>query len=715
MATLVLSAVGTALGGPIGGALGSLVGQAIDQQLFGEGPRKGPRLGDLAVQTASYGTMIPQIFGTMRVAGSVVWSTDLVETETAVSGGKGASDVIRYAYTGSFAVALSCRRAIRIGRVWADGKLLRGAAGDLKVAGTMRFHDGSEGQGVDPLIASVEGAAGATAFRGIALAVFEDLALADFGNRIPMLTFEVVADEGDVAVGTVLGEASAGAIDCVGGRTIGGYAAHGANIGDAISPLVEMGGMTLREVGGVLSDRSPATRAVADAMLGCSIDGKEPRVARSRRPLGDMPARLAIGYSDPARDYQPGLAEAGEAGGRTGRAIEFAANVTADRARTMAEERLARLWAEREEVRLSLPPSFVELAPGDGLTVAGLPGAWRVAGVEIKALAVTVTLVRQAGAAAAMTSDAGRASTGADVVAGPTTLVLLDLPDLGGEGATLSLLVAAGSASGFRPISVGVAAGGVARAPVAIERAAVIGRTTNALATGSAALHDEMNAVMVTMVNGADLLLSRDDAALAMGANLAMVGDELIQFGRVEVVGAGRYRLSRLVRGRRGSEWAMAGHALGEAFVLIETERLARITLPVEMVGASVTAIPHGLGDAATPATVRVASGEALRPPSPCALRAVRSAIGVSLSWTRRSRSGWGWADGVDAPLGETSEAYRVRLIQGGVEAVWSCTTPQLTIANSELVRFASGAASVAVCQVGDRAASRAILSPITL
>ncbi len=55
MATLVLTTVGTALGGPIGGALGSLVGQSIDQDLFGPGMRRGPRLGDLAVQTSSYG------------------------------------------------------------------------------------------------------------------------------------------------------------------------------------------------------------------------------------------------------------------------------------------------------------------------------------------------------------------------------------------------------------------------------------------------------------------------------------------------------------------------------------------------------------------------------------------------------------------------------------------------------------------------------------
>ena len=45
----------------------------------GPGPRKGPRLGDLTVQTSSYGNLVPRIYGTMRVAGTVVWATDLKE------------------------------------------------------------------------------------------------------------------------------------------------------------------------------------------------------------------------------------------------------------------------------------------------------------------------------------------------------------------------------------------------------------------------------------------------------------------------------------------------------------------------------------------------------------------------------------------------------------------------------------------------------------
>src|SRR3982750_711425 len=120
MATLVLSTVGSALGGPVGGAIGALIGQSIDQQLLG-GSTRGPRMGDLKVQTSSYGTQIPRVCGSLRVAGTVVWATDLVEgSET--SGAKGQPDTV-YNYTVSLAVALSSRQVKGVGRIWADGKL----------------------------------------------------------------------------------------------------------------------------------------------------------------------------------------------------------------------------------------------------------------------------------------------------------------------------------------------------------------------------------------------------------------------------------------------------------------------------------------------------------------------------------------------------------------------------------------------------------------
>ena len=71
---------------------------------------------------------------------------------------------------------------------------------------------------------------------------------------------------------------------------------------------------------------------------------------------------------------------------------------------------------------------------------------------------------------------------------------------------------------------------------------------------------------MVELLNDSTWLKSRIDAAPVGGANLAMLGEELIQFGTAEQTGPSTFRLSRLLRGRRGSEWAMAGHALGERF-----------------------------------------------------------------------------------------------------------------------------------------------------
>ena len=69
--------------------------------------------------------------------------------------------------------------------MWADGQEL-----DLSTV-TYRLYLGSEDQLPDSLIEAKEGAGNAPAYRGIAYIVFERMALAPFGNRLPQLSFEV--------------------------------------------------------------------------------------------------------------------------------------------------------------------------------------------------------------------------------------------------------------------------------------------------------------------------------------------------------------------------------------------------------------------------------------------------------------------------------------------------------------------------------------------
>ena len=202
MTTIVLEAVGqvvgTLIGGPIGGAIGSAVGAfagaSIDSALFARHrTREGARLSDVSVQASTEGAAIPVLYGRARVAGEIVWATKFKETAGTSSqsgGGKGGGGTTvvstDYLYSISFAVGLCEGVVHHLGRVWADGKLF-----DLSKA-TTRFYPGTEDQTADPLIEEIEGAGNTPSYRGLCYIVFEDLPLAEFGNRIPQLQFELI-------------------------------------------------------------------------------------------------------------------------------------------------------------------------------------------------------------------------------------------------------------------------------------------------------------------------------------------------------------------------------------------------------------------------------------------------------------------------------------------------------------------------------------------
>lgn len=213
MAALVLSSAGGALGavfGPIGAIAGriagAVAGNMLDHALFGsasgDSSSAGPRLADLDVMASTEGAPVPRVYGRARLSGEVIWATQLEEVATTTttenssgySGGKGfaaaaatsTTTATTYAYFANFAVGL-CEGAIgRVGRIWADGKLLDLDGIDFRV------YCGDEAQAPDGLIVAKEGAGNAPAYRGLAYVVFERLPLANFGNRIPQLSFEIV-------------------------------------------------------------------------------------------------------------------------------------------------------------------------------------------------------------------------------------------------------------------------------------------------------------------------------------------------------------------------------------------------------------------------------------------------------------------------------------------------------------------------------------------
>ncbi len=206
MATLVLSAVGGAIGGAIGGsvlgisaaaigqAIGGTLGRAVDGAVFGpeDKTQEIGKIDSFRVQTAGEGAPISRAFGRVRVPGHVIWSSDFIEVENSqVSGGGGklvkqpTVTTISYSYFISLAIAVGEGEISRIGRIWADGREIDQS--NLNIT----FHQGSKEQQPDAVIASHEGIENTPAFRGTAYVVIEELPLAEYGNRIPQLNFEV--------------------------------------------------------------------------------------------------------------------------------------------------------------------------------------------------------------------------------------------------------------------------------------------------------------------------------------------------------------------------------------------------------------------------------------------------------------------------------------------------------------------------------------------
>ena len=176
---------------------------------------------------------------------------------------------------------------------------------------------------------------------------------------------------------------------------------------------------------------------------------------------------------------------------------------------------------------------------------------------------------------------------------------------------------------------------------------------------------DHDNTFEVTLLNGT-LTSAADDVTVLNGANMALLGDEIIQFKTVTSLGSNRYRLSVLLRGRFGTEWAMNSHSPGERFVIlspftvtklhesrddISTTRLYKLVNTGQTLS---TSIPY----------LEYHDGVALMPYAPCHIKATRDGSdNITLTWHRRTRVNGAWRDYVDIPVGETEEAYEIDVL----------------------------------------------------
>ncbi len=191
----VLSRLGSSIGSRYGAKFGGKLGLNTDRKLFYR-KQEFTKLTNLRdsfyFSTTKYGSVIPLVFGKMRVQGNIIWLNNMTQNEENISSSKyfDARQVKakfterKFSYNLSFAVAVCQGKISEISRVWNGDELI-----DLSPY-RHRIYCGYEDQMPDPLINDLSGG-NAPAFRDLAYVVFEEMPLSDFDDVIPNFSFEV--------------------------------------------------------------------------------------------------------------------------------------------------------------------------------------------------------------------------------------------------------------------------------------------------------------------------------------------------------------------------------------------------------------------------------------------------------------------------------------------------------------------------------------------
>lgn len=480
---------------------------------------------------------------------------------------------------------------------------------------------------------------------------------------------------------------------------------------DAISPLRSYSWFDCVESDGVL--KWPTRGKVA--VFAFTADDLAAHIAGDARPSSaetdrqqevELPRRLRVHYAQTEQNYEPGEQGASRlaAGNVEVRDMEIAVAMSDTKGARIADVVLYDLWVSRNRIRAVVDHSWLDLEPADAGTmpIDGRQERVRITNIDHSLPGLLLlALVRDddgvyesyaLGAPAAYAGTGG----GSITIIGTAELVLLDLPllrDSDNDAGYYAAVTAIDSSTFAGAVLYRSPDGGTTYEEVATaSEQATIGTLQAALDPGPTTIIDEGNELFVELEAGA--LESISETSLLAGLNAAAIGAdgrwEVIQFR--DAVSSGSptvWRLTGLLRGRRGTEWAVGTSQLGDRFVLLDSA-LMRVPMNIGAIGAE---RPHkavlvGTSIEATTAVDFTGRGVALEPFAPVSVEGEWDGGDLVISWVRRGRIGQELPDGADIPLSEETEAYEVEIVVAGspdVVRTISATSPTATYTAAQI------------------------------
>ena len=587
----------------------------------------------------------------------------------------------------------------------------------------LTLYPGASNDAIDTLVEGDIGEDETPRFKNVAKMLVERLSLADYGNRLP--TFNFVVNRTDPttvrdAITDIMtrGGFSGGDFDVTGidvSYEIEGYSIAGSkSIAAILEPIMLVWDLGVYEDNGVLTfyerGDEPTLSDVRTGDWTAHVFGENPDDSGllSETPSFDLPSEVSLTYPDGG-----GTDEVGEARARR---IDFVSDITeglhvpivmsAGKARAVVELRLWRTWDNIRKAAFKLPPRYLRSTEGD------------IVPISIGSETYNVRLTRITWGANWLLDCEGTVLGNTDFDFTEDGLDIID--DDGGVAQPGNLLLFIFNAPplsddqvsdpGFywcfavQSYDAAFTGGSLYRSTTTIDgtyssvasstEATLIATEDQLGSVDNSNIFDGKNTLDVEVINGT--LSSVNEIDLLNGANQIMLANgEIIAFQNATDIGTNLYRLSKLLRGRRGTERFIGTHpaegeigvALNDAGVNFESHNLASVDLTRYF-------------KAVTPGqAVEDIDGEAftygactIKPFSVVNIEATRDGSNnVSLSWDRRTRSVYPLITAtIPLPLVDGVEEYEIDLYDPTgttVEQTFTgLSSPVATITDAEVV-----------------------------
>jgi Putative phage tail protein len=630
----------------------------------------------------------------------------------------------------------------------------------------MRFYPGNTTQNPDDLIQATQGSNRTPAWRSFCYLVFDNLPLEDYGNRLPQIEVEVVERNNGIgpfviiadivkdiclSAGLSLSQIDTTELSCL---TIDGFATN--QVQEARSPIEELQifhQFSIVEADGRLyfrQEKQKYAEAISRADLGCWEWGNDvpPFFEETILDYVDLPTEFRIEFVDGDtnhRNYEIYERMINEDTIANRNVTQFRTQVVSDisEARSKARILLETAQLRGRKCEFVLPIHYLRVDPGKVIWIELYPGVASSLFIIKKEIGVNGLIKYEAisyGGIEAVTPGADdftyapqpsyvtldnaayevtppstlappyNPTTGTVTIPGTTDLRVYDIP-LVGDSHPNDCGVYIGGAGGSDNtawkgalVYVSRNAGASWNFVSRLTGTSIFGICNTVLPTGPTGVVDSTNTISVTLQSPGSLS-SVTLSDFNRGAQVALIGNELVWFKNATLTAPRTYTLDTLFRGRRGTDWSVGGHVADERFALL-TGYGERVELATADLGTTLQFKALTSGTAQdfddVPTISLPFAGISQECYSPVNLAATKDNAGnISLVWDRRDRRAGDRTDYANFPLSEVTERYETEIRNAGDTATLrtiNSTTPLVRYtAAQQVTDFGSVQATVRV------------------